>query len=79
MISDLLPWLNLLLLPSVGLLVSISRQLASLAATQAAHAEQLSTLRSLPTTLAGVQATQTEHARRLDFHRRNGNPNHAHN
>lgn len=64
--ADLLPWLNLLLPPALAVLVSINSKLAAVHATQEAHAEQLRSLRTLPTTLAGVAAVQNEHARRLD-------------
>lgn len=73
--ADLLPWLNLLLPPGMALLVSINSKLAALQATQAAHAEQLRSLRALPPMLAGMAAVQTEHARRLDDWRaRNNHP-----
>lgn len=39
--TDVLPWLNLLLLPCAGLLARISAQLAALEATQKEHARRL--------------------------------------
>ena len=43
-INDLLPWLNLLLIPCVGLLGSINSRLATLEATQQHHARRLQKL-----------------------------------
>ena len=43
-IADLLPWLNLLLVPAVGLLLSINSRLARLEATQAHHGNRLERL-----------------------------------
>lgn len=42
--SEILPWLNLLLVPVVGLLIGIKADLASLKATQAHHAGRLEKL-----------------------------------
>lgn len=42
--ADLLPWLNLLLLPCVGLLMQISSRLARLESTQHHHAARLQRL-----------------------------------
>lgn len=39
--TDLLPWLNVLLVPAVGLLVSINSRLARLEATAQHHAGRL--------------------------------------
>jgi hypothetical protein len=64
--ADLLPWLNLLLVPCASLLVSINSRLAALQAVQASHAEQLQGLRTMPPAVAGMQAVLTEHGRRLD-------------
>jgi hypothetical protein len=44
--SEVLPWLNLLLLPAVGLLMRVSAQLATLAARQEDHARRLDRLES---------------------------------
>ena len=44
MINELLPWLNLLLLPAVGLLMSINGRLARLEATQEHHGNRLQKL-----------------------------------
>lgn len=41
---DLLPWLNLLLLPAIGLLMSINGRLARLETTQGHHANRLQKL-----------------------------------
>lgn len=43
-IQDLLPWLNLLLVPTVGLLNSINSRLARLEEKQQAHAGRLAKL-----------------------------------
>lgn len=43
-IQELLPWLNLLLVPSLGLLQSINTRLARLEVTQANHAARLEQL-----------------------------------
>lgn len=45
-ITDLLPWLNLLLLPAMGLLRSIDSRLARLEAIQETHGERLDRLES---------------------------------
>ncbi len=42
--NELLPWLNLLLVPAVGLLVSINSRLARLEQTQKHHAKRLQRL-----------------------------------
>lgn len=42
--AELLPWLNLLLLPCVGLLMQISSRLARLESTQDYHAARLQKL-----------------------------------
>lgn len=42
--AELLPWLNLLLVPAVGLLVTINSRLARLEATQQHHAKRLQRL-----------------------------------
>lgn len=42
--GDVLPWLNLLLVPVVGLLIGIKADLASLKATQRHHAKRLQRL-----------------------------------
>ena len=42
--ADLLQWLNLLLVPAVGLLVTINSRLARLEATQNHHAKRLQRL-----------------------------------
>lgn len=42
--NELLPWLNLLLVPAVGLLVSINSRLARLEQTQQHHAKRLQRL-----------------------------------
>lgn len=39
--TDLLPWLNLLMVPAVGMLTKISAQLARLEAVQSEHARRL--------------------------------------
>lgn len=39
--NEILPWLNLLLVPSVGLLLRITQQLATLESTQRDHARRL--------------------------------------
>lgn len=39
--GDVLPWLNLLLVPVVGLLIGIKSDLAALKATQQHHARRL--------------------------------------
>jgi len=41
---DMLPWLNLLLLPACGLLVTITKQLATLTAIQGEHGRRLDNL-----------------------------------
>jgi hypothetical protein len=43
-VQDLLPWLNLLLIPAVSLLASINSRLARLEATQEHHAGRLEQL-----------------------------------
>ena len=43
-ITELLPWLNLLLVPAVGLLGSINSRLATIEATQRGHAGRLEAL-----------------------------------
>lgn len=43
-VADLLPWLNLLLVPAVGLLMSINTRLATLEAIQRNHAARLAKL-----------------------------------
>lgn len=43
-INDLLPWLNVLLIPCVGLLGSINSRLATIEATQAYHGARLKRL-----------------------------------
>ena len=43
-IAELLPWLNLLLVPAMGLLMSINTRLAQLETTQRAHAGRLEAL-----------------------------------
>lgn len=50
--SEVLPWLNLLLLPAMGLLVRVSSQLATLTAVQAEHQRRLDRLESNWATLA---------------------------
>lgn len=47
--GDVLQWLNLLLIPGVGLLAQINGRLAAIEATQRAHAGRL-------TKLDGIQA-----------------------
>lgn len=47
--NDLLQWLNLLLVPAVGLLVSINSRLARLEATQRHHSARLERLDGLKT------------------------------
>lgn len=47
--AELLPWLNLLLLPCVGLLMQISSRLAKLEATQDHHAGRLQKLDGIQT------------------------------
>ncbi len=42
--AELLPWLQLLLVPVVGLLMGIKSELASISATQASHADRLQRL-----------------------------------
>lgn len=42
--AELLPWLNLLLVPVVGLLMQINSRLARLEATQDHHAKRLQRL-----------------------------------
>jgi hypothetical protein len=42
--GDILQWLNLLLIPGVGLLVQINARLAAIEATQKAHAGRLQRL-----------------------------------
>lgn len=65
---DWLPLLNLLLVPVVGLLLSINRQLATLSATQEHHARELLELGPVMSRLAVAEAVLREHARRLDSH-----------
>jgi len=43
-VADLLPWLNLLLLPALGLLSRISGQLATLEAVQREHERRLNSI-----------------------------------
>lgn len=43
-VADLLPWLNLLMLPALGLLSRISGQLATLEAVQREHERRLNAL-----------------------------------
>lgn len=43
-VIDLLPWLNLLLIPSITLLFSINQRLATLEATQLHHGRRLQKL-----------------------------------
>lgn len=47
--AELLPWLNLLLVPCVGLLVNISAKLARLEANQRYHAARLQRLDGIHT------------------------------
>lgn len=54
--SDVMPWLNLLLIPVVGLLLSINARLAGLQATQQAHAIELAELRDVRERLARLEA-----------------------
>lgn len=42
--SELLPWLNLLLMPALGMLWRISTQLATLQAVQGEHSRRLDRL-----------------------------------
>ena len=42
--EEILPWLNLLLVPVVGLLIQINSRLARLEATQQHHAKRLQRL-----------------------------------
>ncbi len=42
--AEVLPWLNLLLVPMVGLLIQINSRLARLEATQQHHAKRLQRL-----------------------------------
>lgn len=42
--SEILPWLNLLLVPAVGLLMQINSRLARLESTQEHHAARLEQL-----------------------------------
>jgi hypothetical protein len=43
-VAELLPWLNLLLVPAMGLLLSINTRLATLEAIQRNHAARLQKL-----------------------------------
>tara|TARA_B100001250_G_scaffold210872_1_gene180965 strand:- start:557 stop:703 length:147 start_codon:yes stop_codon:yes gene_type:complete len=43
-VAEVLPWLNLLLVPMVGLLIQINSRLARLEATQQHHAKRLQRL-----------------------------------
>ena len=43
-VADLLPWLNLLLVPAIGLLLSINSRLARLETTQQHHSRRLQRL-----------------------------------
>lgn len=47
--TEILPWLNLLLVPAVGLLVTINSRLARLEATQQHHAGRLRKLDGIDT------------------------------
>ena len=47
-ITELLPWLNVLLLPATGLLLRVSGQLATLEAIQREHARRLDNLERQP-------------------------------
>ena len=47
--ADMLQWLNLLLVPAVGLLISIKSDIAQLNATQRHHAARLERLDGLKT------------------------------
>ena len=46
MLADLLPWLNLLAVPTFGLVMTINSRLARLEATQDAHDKRLTRLES---------------------------------
>jgi|GEM_PF-2119222 len=56
--ADVLPWLNLLLVPAVVLLLGIERRLSAIAATQEHHAAQLSQLQPLRERVAELAARQ---------------------
>jgi hypothetical protein len=45
--TDLLPWLNLLLIPAIGLLMSINGRLATIEEKQRSHAARLKKLDGL--------------------------------
>lgn len=57
--ADALQWLNLLLVPIVGLLLGIERRLSAIAATQAHHAGELAELRPLRERVAELAARQS--------------------
>lgn len=43
-VTELLPWLNLTMVPAVGLLLKISHQLATLTAVQREHERRLTAI-----------------------------------